>query len=96
MNREEVLLQLRRFREQYQAQYHIVKIGIFGSAARGEMTEDSDLDIVVDLSQPDFFALAGIQQALAEQLQRQVDIVRYRQNMNQYLKRRIDTEAVYV
>lgn len=96
MNREEVLLQLRRFREQHHARYHIVRIGIFGSVARGEMTEDSDLDVVVDLSRPDFFALAGIQQSLEEQLHRPVDIVRYRQNMNQYLKRRIDKEAVYV
>ncbi|NUO78454.1 nucleotidyltransferase domain-containing protein [candidate division KSB1 bacterium] len=96
MNREEVLLFLRRFRENYHDQYHIVKLGVFGSAAQDRMNEKSDLDIVVDLEKPDFFALIGIKQTLEEQLHRPVDIVRYRENMNQYLKQRIDREAVYV
>lgn len=96
MNRDEVLILLRRFREDYHSQFQIVKLGLFGSAARDRMNEKSDLDIVVDLEKPDFLALIGIKQALEEQLQRPVDVVRYRENMNQYLKQRIDREAVYV
>jgi len=96
MNRDEIILFLRRFREKYEAKYSILKIGILGSAARDSMNDRSDIDVVVDLSKPDFFDLIGIKQALEEQLYYPVDIVRYRDNMNKYLKQRIDREAIYV
>jgi uncharacterized protein len=96
MNRDEILLLLRRFRETYHTKYNIVKIGVFGSAARDSMNDKSDIDIVVNLARPDFIDLIGIKQALEEQLHNPVDIVRYRENMNKYLKQRIDREAIYV
>lgn len=96
MNRDEIMLSLRRFRENFHAKYSIIKIGIFGSAASDSMNDSSDIDVVVNLSRPDFFNLVGIKQALEEQLHYPVDIVRYRDNMNKYLKQRIDREAIYV
>jgi len=96
MNRDEIILFLRRFREKNDAKYSIIKIGIFGSAARDSMNDRSDIDVVVNLSRPDFFDLIGIKQALEEQFHYPVDIVRYRDNMNKYLKQRIDREAIYV
>jgi hypothetical protein len=79
-----------------QEKYDIIKIGLFGSAARESMIEESDIDVVVELGKPDLFNLIGIKQDLEEQLHRSVDIVRYREKMNAFLKRRIDKEAVYV
>jgi len=79
-----------------QEKYDIIKIGLFGSAARESMIEESDIDVVVELGKPDLFNLIGIKQDLEEQLHRSVDIVRYRGKMNAFLKRRIDKEAVYV
>jgi len=40
--------------------------------------------------------LIGIKQELEEQLHKPVDIVRYRDQMNAFLKQRIDQEAVFV
>ena len=60
------------------------------------MTKNSDIDVVVELIEPDLFSLIGIKQHLQEQFHCQVDIVRYRDKMNAFLKRRIDEEAVYV
>lgn len=94
--RDEILLTLRKFKERNPRKYNIVKIGVFGSAARDDMKEESDVDVVVELAEPDLFMLIGIKQDLEEQLQRPVDIVRYRNNMNKFLKGRIDKEAVYV
>lgn len=96
MSRNEIILFLRRFREEYDTKYNIRKIGIFGSAAKDSMNDRSDIDVVVDLGRPDFFDLIGIKQTLEEQLHYPVDIVRYRENMNKYLKQRIDREAIYV
>lgn len=54
------------------------------------------MDVVVVLGNQDLFNLIGIKQDLEDQLQIPVDIVSYREKMNQHLKRRIDGEAPYV
>lgn len=96
MTYTEILDTLQRFQIDNAQRYQIARLGIFGSAARNHMTDASDIDIVVELIEPDLFMLIGIKQELEEILHRPVDIVRYRSEMNQDLKHRIDTEAVYV
>ena len=96
MSRDEILLALRRFKEVNQHKYNIRRIGLFGSAAQENMTDRSDLDVVVELETQDLFDLIGIKLDLEEQLNRQVDIISYREKMNEFLKRRINKEAVYV
>lgn len=96
MNRNEIILALRRFKERNRNKYRIIRIGIFGSAARDTMRVQSDIDVVVELEKQDLFNIIGIKQDLEEQLQQAVDIVSYRKNMNEFLKRRIDNEAAYV
>ena len=96
MTRTDVLQTLLRYRQHKQADYKILKLGIFGSVARDQFTDKSDVDVVVELAYPDLLVLVGIKQDLEELLQRPVDIVRYRPNMNEFLKHRIEQEAVYV
>jgi hypothetical protein len=52
-------------------------------------------DIVLRIREPDLFMLVGIKEELEERIHRPVDIVTYRDNMNLFLKKRIDEEAVY-
>ena len=96
MKRDDIILSLRRFKETNQQKYNIIRIGLFGSGARDNMREQSDIDVVVELETQDFFDLIGIKLDLEEQLSQEVDIVSYREKMNEFLKRRIDKEAVYV
>jgi predicted nucleotidyltransferase len=96
MKQKDVLRVLARFRDLKQAEFGIVRIGVFGSVAREEHTDASDVDVVVELGQPDLLALVGIKQELEEMLHQPVDVVRYRARMNAYLRQRIEQEAVYV
>ena len=96
MKRNEIILSLQRFKEMNQRKYSIKRIGLFGSAARDSMNEQSDIDVVVELETQDLFDFIGIKLDLEEQLSQEVDIVSYRKKMNEFLKRRIDKEAVYV
>lgn len=96
MTKNEVLQTLLRYRQHKQADYKILKLGIFGSVARDEFTDKSDVDVVVELGYPDLFALVGIKQDLEELLHRPVDIVHYRNKMNAFLKQQIDQDAIYV
>jgi len=95
MRRDEIIRALRRFKEGNQQRYHIEKIGIFGSSARGDMNYESDIDVVVVLEKQDLFSLIGIKQDLEEKLGLPVDIASYREKMNNYLKRRVEDEALY-
>ena len=96
MTRTDVLQTLSRYRQRKQDDYKILKLGVFGSVARDQMTDKSDVDVVVELGYPDLFALVGIKQDLEHLFHRPVDIVHYRKKMNQFLKERIDQEAIYV
>lgn len=96
MVQKDVLQTLSEFRDERRDEFGIVRIGVFGSAARERMAGKSDVDVVVELAEPDLLTLVGIKQELEGLLRRPVDIVRYRENMNDFLKQRIDREAVYV
>jgi len=96
MNRDEILSLLHQYKERNGKKYSIINIGLFGSTSRRTMNEQSDIDIVVELEDPDMFNLISIKQDLEEELNRSVDIVRYRKKMNAFLKSKIEREAIYV
>ena len=58
--------------------YHVKELSLFGSAARGEMGVDSDIDLMVEFDPEVHIGLIGFQ-SLAEQLEklagRRVDLV---------------------
>lgn len=87
---------LKGFRKVYGASLGINRIGIFGSVARGENTDDSDIDIVVDVSNPSFAVMSKIRSLLQSLFDQKVDLVRYRNSLRPLLKQNIDREAVYV
>ena len=96
LTRDDVLDILLRFLRERQDEFGIVRIGVFGSVARGEISDDSDVDVVVELRRPDLLTLVGIKQDLEALLYRPVDVVRYRSSMNPHLERHIEQDAVYV
>ncbi len=96
MEKEEVIRILKRFKDLKGADYDIVRIGLFGSGARDMAHDESDIDVVVVLGKPDMFNLIGIKQDLEEEFKCRVDLVRHREKMNPFLKKRIEKEAVYV
>lgn len=78
------------------SKYHITRMGIFGSVARGEQTEDSDVDVYLETSKPSMFALVHIKEDLQKLFGCNVDIVRLREHMDSLLKNRIEKEGIYV
>jgi uncharacterized protein len=96
MNRNEILSFLSDFKRQHADRYGIISLGIFGSMARGEVRYDSDIDIYVRTKTPDPFLLVHIKDDIEKHFQRRVDIVRLRDNMNPFFKRRIEQEGIDV
>ena len=96
MNREDIIRFISEHKTEFEQEFGVTKIGLFGSYARGEVHEESDIDIVVELEKPDLFNLIGIKQIIEEALGNKVDIVRLRDKMNKFLRQRIERDAVYV
>jgi predicted nucleotidyltransferase len=96
MKRDDVLTVLRQFKRDYAQQYGILEIGVFGSLARDESREDSDVDICIKTRTPNPYALVHIKELIEARVNRPVDIVRVREKMNPFLKERIERDAHYV
>lgn len=72
----------------------VTHAGIFGSAARGEMDNHSDIDIIVDIgNEIGLLQFVGLQHLLEERLGRRVDLVEY-QTLKPALKDKILRETV--
>ncbi len=93
---ESYLNLLREFKRQHAAEYGITRIGIFGSVARGEQTEESDVDVCVDAPPMGLFAFSGLHLVLEDLFGAPVDVVRMRKEMNPRFKQRVEKEAIYV
>ncbi len=51
MTKEEILTYLSEHKSEFRRKFNITKIGLFGSYAREEATEESDIDLVIELEQ---------------------------------------------
>lgn len=87
---------LRDYMAKNASKYSITHMGIFGSVARGEQTENSDVDVYLETSKPNMFALVHIKEDLQSLFGCNVDIVRLRDQMDSLLRNRIEKEGIYV
>lgn len=75
-------------------QHGAISVRVFGSWARGEQREDSDLDLLVELEQHrSLLDLVAIKQDLEDLLHRPVDVVTERA-LSPYLRERVLAEAI--
>jgi predicted nucleotidyltransferase len=95
MKKETIIQYLSDHKSEFEKEFGVTKIGLFGSYARGQNHQGSDIDIVVELKKPDLLTLVGIKQKIEEDLDTKVDVVRNRERMNRTLKKRIERDAVY-
>ncbi len=68
--REDALEALRRHKEEFERRYGATQLGVFGSVARDEATEESDVDVVVRLREPKLFNIVNIKEDLESELGR--------------------------
>ncbi len=96
MKRDEALRILSELKPALSDRYRVARLGIFGSTSRDEATEQSDVDIVVEMPALGLWEAAKLREEIERRFGVRVDLVRYRESLNPRLKRRIDEEAVYV
>jgi predicted nucleotidyltransferase len=75
--------------------YFVERIGYFGSFSRGEQTEESDIDILVEFRQPLGWEFFDLQEFLEDELKLNVDLVSIKA-LKQQLKETILSQTRYV
>ncbi|MCK9441294.1 MAG: nucleotidyltransferase family protein [Methanothrix sp.] len=71
----EILDIIKSHADDIKTRFSVRRIGIFGSFARGEQKDSSDIDILVEFEKPTFKNFMNLSFYLEDLLQRKVDLV---------------------
>lgn len=94
----EILTFLENNKDLFFKQFNVTKIGIFGSFARNEQTENSDIDIIIEMARgtDDIFEKkVQLKEILKNHFHREIDICRERA-IKPLFREMILTDAIYV
>jgi len=85
---------LKRYKPLLTEKFKVKAIGIFGSYIRGEESEESDVDILVEFDEPIGWEFIDLKEFLEEILGKEVDLVTVNA-LKPQLKDKILKEVVY-
>ena len=93
----EYLQLLKQFKDTQAMKYGIQKIGLFGSVARGEQQEGSDVDVCFEGNAIGLFKLSALKSELEELFGTTVDLLRMRKQLDgTILKDSVMKDLIYV
>ncbi|MFH1832421.1 MAG: nucleotidyltransferase family protein [bacterium] len=95
VNKTTILQFLREHKDVLEKNFGVTKIALFGSFARGQETENSDIDLLIDMKEHDFDKRYDLKEFLEEAFGRTVD-VGYFDSVRKFIMRQILKEIVYV
>jgi predicted nucleotidyltransferase len=95
LDRTQTIKKLKTTREYLNEHYGVSSMMLFGSLARNEQREDSDVDVCVEMK-PNLFKQAGVKCYLQELLGCDVDVVRMRDNMNALFRKQIQRYGIRI
>jgi predicted nucleotidyltransferase len=94
--REEVIQTLQAHKAELSTTYGVRTLALFGSVARNEASDQSDVDLLVEFDRAvGLFGLVALQQHLAHLLRRPVDLGTLR-GLKPRIRREVEQELVYV
>ncbi len=96
MTTNELILRLREVKYILRNRFGIEEIALFGSYARGEARDDSDIDIAITkMDIKNGFDIIDAKNYLQDYLQKPVDIGTFK-SMKTFVKNRIKKDFIYV
>lgn len=94
-SREEILALLRSMLPELEARFGVRSMGLFGSYATGEATEQSDVDILVDVDPSIGLGFVTLAETIEDELGLPVDLVSVRAIKPRY-REAVEQDIVYV
>lgn len=96
MTKNELIVNLRKLKNELHEQFGIEQIALFGSYARDEATEESDVDIaILQMHLKSGFDVIRAREYLKDELGKEVDMGTFK-SMNTFIKNRIKKDFIYV
>ncbi|MBA4416736.1 MAG: nucleotidyltransferase [Syntrophus sp. (in: bacteria)] len=95
LSRESILNTLRRNKAKILKEFPVKRLALFGSVVRGEQTDLSDIDILVDVDPSIGLRFVNLADSLQEMLQHKVDLVS-RRGLKPSLLKVIERECIDV
>jgi uncharacterized protein len=86
---------LQQLKPELEQKFHVRSIGLFGSVVRADFSPTSDIDILVDFSQPVGIEFINLAEYMEQKLRKKVDLVSRNGIKYKYLKA-IESEIIYV
>jgi len=74
--------------------YNVIRMGVFGSVARGEENQNSDIDFVVELLNPLGFQFFSMVDDLEKKLDKKVDVLTYNSIRDFFIASALEDEIV--
>jgi len=94
MDKNEIIDFLKKHKQILLEKYHVKNIGLFGSYAKGNQSDKSDIDILVDM--PSSFDLYyDLKEFLESSFEKPVDLG-LQHNIRNLIKKQIEKEIIYV
>jgi len=88
---------LRKHKKELKERYKVKSIAIFGSYARSEQKETSDIDILIDYYEPiSLLKLIELENYLSDLLGVKVDLITKNSIHNPYVKKSIEEDLIYI
>ena len=88
---------LRKHKKELKERYKVTSIAIFGSYARNEQKETSDIDILIDYYKPiSLLKLIELENYLSDLLGVKVDLITKNSIHNPYVKKSIEEDLIYI
>jgi len=95
LTRNQIINILRAEKSYLTKEFGVVNIGLFGSFATGRSDMNSDIDLIVELTEPRFDYLAGLQVYLEKKFSRKIEIVRKGNRINTRFFQKVEKDAIY-
>lgn len=97
-NKDDIINEIKKIKTVLHSKFDVQQIGIFGSYARGEAKENSDLDVLIELKKDSRMSLLGLsifEDWLSDKLGIKVDLV-LKSTLKPKIGKKILDEVVYL
>jgi len=76
-------------------EFGVLSIGLFGSYVNGTQGPESDVDLLIELTEPRFDFLVGLQMHLENKIGKPIELIRKRPGLSERFLKRIETQIHY-
>jgi len=95
LSKTEIINLIRTEKDFLKENFGVINIGLFGSYAKNQQHQDSDIDLLVEFSEPRFDWIASLQIYMEKKFERKIEIVRKRNLSKSRFFERVEQEIIY-